>query len=191
VSTVIFTVNLSPSPIPDRLLHQPHGDRPSRSIDGGCPRHGLQPKIPWPVFDARVLVLIKYFKPEPRVALEVPPEEEPLLSTTSLNSNVVQKELHSLSFDMILARVSMAIEIVAYGAMGLSSSGLPFVISSLFLWFGSAVNPAVQSVALAIYTRNGGTESGRLFGALSVVQALWSVSNYARMRRLTRCIAPK
>jgi len=121
-----------------------------------------------------VPVLIRYFKPEPRVALEVPPEEEPLLSAASLNSNVVQKELHSLSFDMILARVSMAIEIVAYGAMGLSSSGLPFVISSLFLWFGSAVNPAVQSVALAIYTRNGGTESGRLFGALSVVQALCS-----------------
>ncbi len=191
MSTVVFAVDLSLSPIPDRLLHQPHGDRPSRSVDGGRSRYGLQPNTPWPVFDAHVLVLIKYLKPEPRIALEVPPEEEPLLSTTSLNSNVVQKELHSLSFDMILTRVSMAIEIVAYSAMGLSSSGTPFVISSVFLWLGSAVNPAVQSVALAIYTRNGGTESGRLFGALSVVQALSSVSNYARVRRLTRCIAPK
>ena len=105
---------------------------------------------------------------------------------------MAQKELHSLSFDMILAQVSMAIEVIAYGAMGLSSSGLPFVISSVFLWIGSAVNPAVQSVALAIYTRNGGTESGRLFGALSVVQALRSVSKHSRVRRLSmRYIAPK
>lgn len=105
------------------------------------------------------------------------PEEEPLLST-NINLDAVRKELHSLSFDMTLARVSMAMEAVAYGAMGLSSSGLPFVVSSVFLWLGSAVNPAVQCVALAVYKRNGGTESGRLFGALSVVQALWSVPNF-------------
>jgi len=123
-----------------------------------------------------VPVLIKYVKPGPQVALEIPPEEEPLLPTQDMdmNSDAVRKELHSLSFDMTLARVSMAMEAIAYGAMGLSSSGLPFVVSSVFLWLGSAVNPAVQCVALAVYKRNGGTESGRLFGALSVVQALCS-----------------
>jgi hypothetical protein len=133
-----------------------------------------------PFFDALIAVLIKYVKPGPQVALEIPPEEEPLLPTQDMdmNSDAVRKELHSLSFDMTLARVSMAMEAIAYGAMGLSSSGLPFVVSSVFLWLGSAVNPAVQCVALAVYKRNGGTESGRLFGALSVVQALWSVPNF-------------
>ena len=95
-----------------------------------------------------------------------------------MNLDAMRKELHSLTFDTTLARVSMAMEVVAYVAMGLSSSGLPFVVSSVFLWLGSAVNPAVQCIALAIYKRNGGTESGRLFGALSVVQALWSVPNF-------------
>lgn len=133
-----------------------------------------------------MVVLIKYVKSEPPVALEVPLEEEPLLSTrgTNLNFDAVHKELHSLSSDMTLAWVSMVIEAVAYGAMGLCSSGLPFVVSSVFLWLGCAANPAVQTVALAIYTRVGGTESGRLFGALSVVQALWSVSNFVRCAKI-------
>lgn len=38
--------------------------------------------------------------------------------------------------------------------------------------FGSGFGPAIQSVALEMYTQRGGTEAGRLFGALSVVQAL-------------------
>lgn len=46
MSTVVFTVNLSLSPIPDRLLHQPYGGRPSRSVDGDCSRYGSQPNIP-------------------------------------------------------------------------------------------------------------------------------------------------
>lgn len=41
--------------------------------------------------------------------------------------------------------------------------------------FGGGFAPAIQSVALEIYTQRGGTEAGRLFGALSVLQALRSV----------------
>ena len=37
---------------------------------------------------------------------------------------------------------------------------------------GAGFSPATQSVMLALYARRGGTEIGRLFGALSVVQAL-------------------
>jgi len=37
---------------------------------------------------------------------------------------------------------------------------------------GMAFSPAVQSVALALYVQQGNKESGRLFGALSVLQAL-------------------
>ncbi|KAK2466711.1 hypothetical protein APHAL10511_000969 [Amanita phalloides] len=125
---------------------------------------------------AVIPVLAVYFNPKTPSELAVPlPEEEPLLSgpdANPRNDNAARKQSHSPSFDMNLALVSIIIEVVAYCAMGLSSSGLQFVLSSVLLWTGSGTNPAIQSVALAIYTRNGETEAGRLFGALSVVQAL-------------------
>ena len=65
----------------------------------------------------------------------------------------------------------------------ISCTLLPFApTAGLFTAFtmlgalGSGFSPAVQSVTLGLYTQGGGTESGKLFGALSVVQALWYVA---------------
>ncbi|TFK72774.1 MFS general substrate transporter [Pluteus cervinus] len=81
---------------------------------------------------------------------------------------------HSLVFDLGLTRISVLIEVVGALFMGLAPTALWFTISGIVGSFGAGFSPAIQSVALAIYTRQGGSESGRLFGALSVLQALGS-----------------
>ncbi|CAA7270975.1 unnamed protein product [Cyclocybe aegerita] len=129
-------------------------------------------------------VAIKLFKPEP-VVIELPaaPEESsPLLSsspgpsssTTTLPRPTIKKEIHSPAFDLALARISLLIEIISYTLMALSPSALAFTVFGILGSLGTGFSPAVQSVTLALYARRGGTESGRLFGAMSVVQALCS-----------------
>ena len=74
---------------------------------------------------------------------------------------------------MALARGSLLVDMVNYTVMALVPTSLAFTICSLMGSFGTGFSPTVQSIALAMYMRKGGTESGKLFGALSVVQALW------------------
>jgi hypothetical protein len=87
----------------------------------------------------------------------------------------MRKELHSPAFDLNVARISLVIEAISYGAMSLALGAVPFTLFAMLGAAGSCFNPALQSAALTIYTRNGQTGSGRLFGAISVVQALRSV----------------
>lgn len=109
--------------------------------------------------------------------------EEPTSSTTQPNSSTPspgpltrQKEIHSPTFDLALARISLLIEIISYTFMGLAPTPLAFTIFGMLGAFGTGFSPALHSVALELYARRGGgTESGKLFGALSVIQALWWV----------------
>jgi len=130
-------------------------------------------------------VVIKLLKPK-SITIEVsesPAETTPLLqsasgeqqsdSPTSTPAPKQSKEIHSPSFDLGLARISLLIDIVAYVLMGLSPTAMAFTGSSLLGSFGAGFSPAAQSVTTALYARRGGTEIGRLFGALSVIQALW------------------
>jgi hypothetical protein len=59
--------------------------------------------------------------------------------------------------------------------MTAAKSGGIFTMSTILETWGTGSYPALQSLALAVYTSGGGTESGRLFGALSVVHVLWYV----------------
>ena len=60
--------------------------------------------------------------------------------------------------------------------MGLSSTAIAFTLFGMMASLSAGFSPAIQSVMLALYTRRGGTETGKLFGALGVVQALrWVV----------------
>lgn len=56
--------------------------------------------------------------------------------------------------------------------MAFSPTGLLFTGAAALSALGAGTRPAMQSLALDAYTRQGGTEAGRLFGALSVLQAL-------------------
>ena len=119
-------------------------------------------------------------KPKPLV-LEIPvapTETTPLLNSPSSSSSTIvarktiKKEIHSPLFDLNLARASLLIDIISYTSMGLSQSSIPFALSGCFGAFGVGFTPAAQSVALALYARRGGIEIGRLFGALSLIQAM-------------------
>lgn len=124
--------------------------------------------------------VVKFFRPKP-IIVDIawqPSEDEPLLSGRNADSAspaAMRKELHSPAFDLNVARISLAIEAISYGAMSLALGAVPFTLFAMLGAAGSCFNPALQSAALTIYTRNGQTGSGRLFGAISVVQALRSV----------------
>ncbi|KAF7323180.1 MFS domain-containing protein [Mycena chlorophos] len=79
---------------------------------------------------------------------------------------------HSPSFDLGLAKISVLIDMFAFGLMTLATSVLPFLGASILNSFGAGFGPALQSVALELHTRrNGREEAGKLFGAFSIVQA--------------------
>ncbi|KAF8077579.1 major facilitator superfamily domain-containing protein [Lyophyllum atratum] len=123
--------------------------------------------------------IIKIFKPMPKTvgipANTVVGEEQPLLPTRPISRTPpVAKDVHSSSFDLGLAQASLLIDAISYTFLALMPTPLFFTVFSMLGAMGAGLNPAIQSVALAMYRRRGGTESGRLFGALSVVQALSS-----------------
>ncbi|KAI0780685.1 major facilitator superfamily domain-containing protein [Trametes elegans] len=79
---------------------------------------------------------------------------------------------HSPAFDLALARVSLAIDAAVYALLTVVPGGLAFAATSCLGALGMGFGPAIQSVALTLYNRRGGQDTGKLFGALSVVQAM-------------------
>ncbi|KAF4576704.1 hypothetical protein EYR36_004683 [Pleurotus pulmonarius] len=127
-------------------------------------------------------VVIQFLKPK---ATPATVEAEPLLSSTSEASGSSSRpsptpsprsllEIHSPSFDLGLARASLLVEIFAYSFMAMAQTPLPFTIFAMVGSFGAGFSPAIQSAAIELYVRRGGRENGKLYGALSVVQALSS-----------------
>jgi hypothetical protein len=114
-------------------------------------------------------VAIKLFKPKPKV-IEIPTETVPLLSANQNFSK--KKEIHSPAFDLGLARISLIIEMVGFTCVALALTPLAFTVAGMLGSMGAGFSPANQAVALALYTKRGGMETGRLFGALSVLQSL-------------------
>ncbi|KAF9061927.1 major facilitator superfamily domain-containing protein [Rhodocollybia butyracea] len=129
---------------------------------------------------------IKLFKRKPVTGSSK--ESEPLLSSPAASTSDAPsrghgprsdspsrlREPHSSSFDLGLARVSMLIEVTAYILMGTTTSPLAFTVFGMLASLGGGFGPAIQSVALELYAQRGGTETGRLFGAMGVMQALSS-----------------
>ncbi|KLO13488.1 MFS general substrate transporter [Schizopora paradoxa] len=143
-------------------------------------------------------VIIKLFnRPKPAIQLPTSPSE-PLNNdpSSALPPDSSEREHphhapsqhrvapHTPSFDLGLARASLALEVVCYAAIPLAMYPLTFTALSMLVSFGGGFNPAVQALALELFTRrlNGGEgggaagegANGRLFGALSVVQAMCS-----------------
>ncbi|KZT71313.1 MFS general substrate transporter [Daedalea quercina L-15889] len=127
-------------------------------------------------------MIIKLFQPKtPPIQLPAEPDE-PLTDSSSPRSPSATRpsppprphHAHSPTFDLNLARVSISLDILAYALMALAHSGALFTAWSVLGAFGSGLGPSVSSVATALYTRNGGKELGKLFGALSVVQIICS-----------------
>ena len=66
--------------------------------------------------------------------------------------------------------------------MGFALHPTPFIVGVFIAAFGSGFSPGIQSVAVEVFQRGGGQETGRLFGAMSVIQALWSVFMFSNER---------
>lgn len=116
---------------------------------------------------------------EPELSSSVPPE-------LSSKTEVVQQR--SPSLDLGIARVSTLVDLVTYSLLTFIAGGPAFTFFTALASFGSGFGPALQSIALAVYTSRGEIESGALFGALSVIQGFRSAFFYSNgeIRILTR-----
>lgn len=65
------------------------------------------------------------------------------------------------------------IEVVSYFLVAFAPNGTLYTAFTMMAALGAGFGPAISSVALGLYTQRGGKESGKLFGAMSVVQSLW------------------
>jgi len=133
-------------------------------------------------------VVISFFKPKPKPPIRLAEDSEPAaieLSAFAINDTSSEtedlfesdesgddKQHHTSTFDLNIARVSIVVETTMEILMTLTSSGTVFTVWTAMGSVGAGVSPAVQSLALVLYTNSGGTESGSLFGALSVIHAL-------------------
>ena len=127
-----------------------------------------------------LLAVIKILKPKPLI-LEIPVtpvETTPLLNSSSPSSSTmtrletIKREIHSPLFDLNFARASLLADIASYVSKGLTQSPILFTLSGVFSAMGAGFPAAAQSVALALYTKRGGVEIGKLFGAFSLIQAI-------------------
>ncbi|KAJ7154677.1 major facilitator superfamily domain-containing protein [Mycena filopes] len=103
-------------------------------------------------------------------------EREPLLSDQ--NSGPKNTPPKAYILDLTIARLSILVDAVTYAVLPLAPTGIVFLVFISLGSFGAGLAPAVNSVALELYSRrlgkNATVESGRLFGAMSVAQALFA-----------------
>ncbi|KAF9265616.1 MFS general substrate transporter [Marasmius fiardii PR-910] len=139
------------------------------------------------IFLAAVLpFIIKLFNDKSKTPKARPPmseEQEPLIDSPRSSKSYVQRsspsppsklqEARSSRFDLEIARVSLGLMIISYAAMSLAMSSFSFTFFAIVEALGSGYTPAIQSVALTLYGGKG-EETGRFFGALSILQALSS-----------------
>ena len=133
-------------------------------------------------------MIIRLTKPKAPIQLPMEPEEPltnpPEHPRTSRSPSSSRHAPHSPTFDLKLARVSLAIEVVMYAIIVCSTTGLMFALATGLGALAMGCGPAMQSVALTLYNRRGGKDSGKLFGALSVVQAIRCVRRPPCVSRL-------
>jgi len=83
-----------------------------------------------------------------------------------------KKDPSSPRLDLNTARVSLVMELISYTMMATAKTGTMFTVYTVLGSLAAGFAPAVQSLAMGIYAGRGGEETGKLFGGLSVVQAL-------------------
>lgn len=88
---------------------------------------------------------------------------------------------HIPSFDLHLSKFCLSIElschalIPLFATLALGVYKPAYITLSILSAISVGSGPAAQSLAAELYARRGGTESGKLFGTLSVIQAIWFV----------------
>ncbi|KAH9857150.1 MFS general substrate transporter [Lenzites betulinus] len=119
-------------------------------------------------------LIIQFGNPAPP-PIQLPTEpSEPLegASSTAAADKPAAAPAHSPAFDLTLARGSLVVDALTYVLLLVVPNGIIFGATSCLGALGMGFMPAMDSVALTLYQRRGGRDSGKLFGALSVVQSL-------------------
>ncbi|KAJ7098274.1 major facilitator superfamily domain-containing protein [Mycena epipterygia] len=103
-------------------------------------------------------------------------ESEPLLEAAPVAAS---PKAHASVVDLALARFSMLVDIATWAVLPFAPTGIIFILVIMVGALGAGLVPAINSVALEIYSRrvekSGAiVESGKLFGALSVLQSVFS-----------------
>ena len=93
-----------------------------------------------------------------------------------------EKDPGSPRLDLNTARVSLVLEFTSYMLMASAATGTMFTVFTVVGSLSAGFTPSVQSLALGIYAVRGGEETGKLFGGLSMVQALWYILSLVRSR---------
>lgn len=117
--------------------------------------------------------LIAKFKPQPKPLAATPGSTTQITKKPKPTAAHLAKEMR---FDLLVIRASLAIDLVSHGLVALSSSSLPqayFVAFTALSSIGAGLVPATNSLALcAMQARGEEGAVGRLFGALSMLQAV-------------------
>jgi len=121
--------------------------------------------------------ILRFFVPKrPPVHLPTSPNE-PLDTTTSTVPPAASREpihTHTPAVDLGLAKVSIALQVIYFALLAVSRDARVFVAVSVLGALAVGYAPTVHSLSLELFTRRGGapSEAGRLFGAMSVIQAI-------------------
>ncbi|KAJ7054518.1 major facilitator superfamily domain-containing protein [Mycena amicta] len=125
--------------------------------------------------------LIKFAKSRSKPASTSESGEQQPLLPDDIPSRPTSRASH---FDLSLARFSIAVYVITFALLPFAPSSILFIVFISLGSFASGLAPAINSVALELYTHQTVTglagddavpvvESGKLYGALGVVQALF------------------
>ncbi|KAJ7164494.1 major facilitator superfamily domain-containing protein [Mycena filopes] len=122
-----------------------------------------------------VMKVVKKRTQRQNIPIDRSPEREPLLSNREPGVKDTVPKFYI--FDLRLARFSVLVDAVTYAIQPFAPTGIIFLLFTSLGSFGAGLAPAVNSVALELYTRRLGkgatVESGKLFAAIGVVQAVF------------------
>ncbi|KAI0326045.1 hypothetical protein GY45DRAFT_161821 [Cubamyces sp. BRFM 1775] len=117
--------------------------------------------------------LIATFKPKPKpTQTPVTPANGQSNKPAKPAATALAKEMH---FDLSLIRGSLLIDLLSHSLVALSpahASQALFVGATSLSSFGAGLVPAMNSLALCIMQGRGEDDTGKLFGAFSVLQAI-------------------
>jgi hypothetical protein len=123
--------------------------------------------------------ILRFFAPERSVRLPTLPDEpldarSPLSPPTSSRDPV---HAHTPTVDLGLAKFSLALHTMCFALVAVSKDMRVFVAATALGALAAGYTPTIHSLSLELHTRRGGaqSEAGRLFGAMSVIQALGCV----------------
>jgi hypothetical protein len=112
--------------------------------------------------------LFYFFRPRPPAHATDASEQTPLIAAGGKTKHSIREA----RFDLIVVRISVLIEMIAYAAMSFAVSATAFTALTAVVTFGSGSAPASTSLALALLPSQ--RDAGKLFGGLAMVNALSS-----------------